>query len=221
MARVGKRSLVIFDFDGTLADTWRDIASALNRTLEGEGLAPVAGPEVRFWIGEGAYRLLEQAVPEAARAPKRLERLYETFRGHYDACCMDTTETYPGIVECLDVLEGTTLAIVSNKPVRFLSRLVDDLGLKAHFRVILGGDSLSVRKPDGQVIEHLLDRLDARPERVYVVGDSAVDVEMGRAAGARTIGCAWGLRGREELAGAGVDVLVEHPREIPAVVLGN
>jgi phosphoglycolate phosphatase len=78
-----------------------------------------------------------------------------------------------------------------------------------------------VRKPDGRVVDEVIARLGEPVDEVFMVGDSAVDVETGRAAGARTIGCLWGLRGREELDRAGADVLVGHPREIPPVVLGR
>src|SRR5512134_1019854 len=72
--------VVVFDFDGTLADTWRDLATALNRTLADAGLAPVEGPQVKAWIGDGALKLLANALPELERAPERLESHYERFR---------------------------------------------------------------------------------------------------------------------------------------------
>jgi phosphoglycolate phosphatase len=221
MTDPSSRRLVVFDFDGTLADTWRDIATALNRTLLDAGLPGIDGPEVRFWIGDGALKLLERSVPEPHRSPERIAELYAQFREHYDRCCLDTTETYPGIVDCLEALSDSALAIASNKPAHFLDHMIDGLGLKAYFRVVLGGDSLPVKKPDGRVLEQLVERLNEAPREIWMVGDGAVDVEMGRAAGARTIGCAWGLRGRDELRKAGVDALIEHPREITRVVLGH
>ncbi|MGH7289600.1 MAG: HAD family hydrolase [Myxococcota bacterium] len=213
--------VVVFDFDGTLADTWRDLASALNRTLADAGLGPVEGPQVQAWIGDGALKLLANALPEAERAPERLEAHYERFRAHYDRCCLDTTELYPGMAECLDALAEERLAVLSNKPARFLDRIIEGLGLKSVFGAILGGDTLSIRKPDPAVLTHVLERLGAPPSEVWMVGDSAIDVETGRAAGARTIGCGWGLRGREELRAAGCEFLLEHPREIAPTVLGR
>ncbi|MFQ5512978.1 MAG: HAD family hydrolase [Myxococcota bacterium] len=213
--------LVVFDFDGTLADTWRDIATALNQTLGEARLPLVEGPEVRFWIGDGALKLLQRAVPEAHRSRERIDELYARFRVHYAACCLETTELYPGIPECLEELSSAALAIASNKPACFLEPIVAGLGLKMYFRLVLGGDSLDVRKPDPAVLEHLVARIQPEPSALYVVGDSAVDVELGRARGARTIGCAWGLRGRDELRRARADTIVEHPREIPRHVLGR
>lgn len=217
---MSQQKLVVFDFDGTLADTWRDIATALNRTLADSGLPAVEGPDVRFWIGEGAMKLLERAVPEEERDADRLAALFETFRDHYDRCLLDTTEPYRGIVECLDALAGTPLAVASNKPTRFLARAIEGLGLKDYFRVVLGGDTLDVHKPDPRVLAHVVGQFDTRPDPVWMVGDSAIDIETGRRGQARTIGCAWGLRGREELRAARPDFLVESPREIPALILG-
>lgn len=212
------RPVVMFDFDGTLADTWRDIATALNRTLDEAGLAQVTGPEVRFWIGEGALKLLERAIPEERRETAYVNELYETFRTHYDRCCLDTTETYAGMVECLDALGDATLAVVSNKPARFLERVIDGLGLKHYFRVVLAGDTLGQQKPNPAVVHHVLARIDGQPGSIWMVGDSAIDVETGKSAGAHTVGCSWGLRGRDELREAGVDHLVDTPREIPPLV---
>ncbi|MFI5316641.1 MAG: HAD family hydrolase [Myxococcota bacterium] len=221
MSRVNSRRVVVFDFDGTLADTWRDLASALNRTLADAELPPVEGPQVQAWIGDGALKLLANALPEAERAPERLEAHYERFRAHYDRCCLDTTELYPGISGCLEALGHESLAVLSNKPARFLDRIIDGLGIKGVFGAVLGGDTLPVRKPDPAVLAGVIERLGVRPDEVWMIGDSAIDVQTGRAAGARTIGCGWGLRGREELRAAGVEFLLEHPREIARTVLGG
>jgi phosphoglycolate phosphatase len=221
MAPAQPNRVVVFDFDGTLADTWRDLATALNRTLSDAGLAPVEGPQVRAWIGDGALKLLANALPESERAPERLEPHYERFRAHYDRCCLDTTELYPGISSCLEALSHDSLAVLSNKPARFLDRIIDGLGMKGVFGAVLGGDTLPIRKPDPALVTAVLERLRVEPAEVWMIGDSAVDVLTGRAAGARTIGCGWGLRGRDELRGAGVEFLVEHPREIAQIVHGS
>jgi phosphoglycolate phosphatase len=210
--------LVVFDFDGTLADTWRDIATALNRTLREAGLRGVEGPEVRFWIGEGVRALLAHAC--AGLAPHETGRLFERFLEHYAECCLDTTRAYPGIQSCVEALAGVPLAVASNKPARFLEQVMRGLDLRRHFRVVLGGDALAVRKPDPAVLRHVAReaRCDEEVE-IWMIGDSRIDVDTGRAAGARTVGCAWGLRGRDELEAAGVEFLVEEPGEIPPLIL--
>ena len=213
--------LVVFDFDGTIADTWRDIAQALNRTLESVDLPTVHGPDVRFWIGAGVLPLLERAVPEEWKGPDRLEQLYERFREHYRRLCLETTEPYRGIPECLEQLSGEHLAIASNKPAVFLDQILVGLGLKTHFEVIVAGDTLEIRKPDPAVLEHVARSVGSSIGEVWMVGDSAVDVELGRAFGARTVGCTWGLRGRDELYEAGAEFLIDAPSELLTVMRGE
>lgn len=212
--------LVVFDFDGTLADTWRDLAAALNRTLAEDGLPTFEGPEVKRWVGHGVLPLIARAVPDAD--PARLERLRTSFFSHYAAGCLATTRLYDGIEACLDACAGADLAVASNKPATFLVPMVERLGIARHFAAVLGGDSLPMRKPDPRVIEAVVERVRSRDRRaddaIWMIGDSAVDIETGRAAGARTIGCAWGLRGRDELRAAACEFLIEHPREIPALL---
>ena len=93
--------LVIFDFDGTLADTWRDLATALNQTLREAGFAEASGPQVREWIGEGLARLLERASPAGVRPAERFEAMRAHLSHHYERCCLDTTTLYPGVAELL------------------------------------------------------------------------------------------------------------------------
>jgi phosphoglycolate phosphatase len=213
--------LVVFDFDGTLADTWRDLATAVNETLADAGLPVLEGPEVKAWIGEGAQKLLARALPEVEAVPGRIELHLERFRAHYDRCCLETTEPYPGIEACLDRLADQPLAILSNKPQRFLERIVEGLDLSKRFFAVLGGDALPQTKPHPAGLHSLRARLDRPPAAVWMVGDSAIDVNTGRAAGARTIGCTWGLRGRAELQEARADVLVDDAREIPDLILSS
>jgi phosphoglycolate phosphatase len=208
--------LIIFDFDGTLADTWRDIATALNHALRDADLPLATGPEVRHWIGEGVQRLIEHAVPAASA--DEVAALIAAFRAHYARCCTDTTVLYPGIAECLDALAGEHLAILSNKPTRFVLAIAERLGIAARFAAIVGGDAVSVPKPDPATVRHVIDSVGGEADDIWMIGDSGIDVATGRAAGAHTIGCIWGMRGAAELKAAGVDFLVDTPAEIPALI---
>jgi phosphoglycolate phosphatase len=213
------RDLVIFDFDGTVAASWRDLATALNRTLREAGFATASGSEVRRWVGEGLPRLLQQALPADARRPERFEPIYAQLYHHYERCCLDTTTLYPGMAECLARLDRTdVLALLSNKPGRLLEHMAAELGVAGHFRAVVGGDALLVRKPDPALVRHVVQIVDFRPRQIWMIGDSALDVDTGRAAGAHTIGCTWGLRGRHELQTAGAEFLADHPSEIPALI---
>lgn len=211
------RPLVIFDFDGTIADTWRDIATGLNRTLAEAELPAVAPADVRAWVGHGVRRLIARAI--GSDDPGRIEPLYLRFRVHYAACCLDTTALYDGVAPALAaVAPSHVLAILSNKPQTFLDRIADGLRLRPLFAAVVGGDALPVSKPDPATIAHVVASVGGAAA-VWMVGDSAVDVETGKGFGARTVGCAWGLRSREELRAAGVDHLIEHAAELPPLLI--
>ncbi len=210
------RDLVIFDFDGTLADTWRDIATGLNRTLREAGLPEAAGADVRDWVGHGVRRLIGRAIGSDDAA--RIEPLYLRFRVHYADCCLDTTGLYDGVRAVLDALTPRcTLAILSNKPQTFLDRIVEGLAIRPLFAAVVGGDALAVSKPDPATIAHVVASV-GEAGRVWMVGDSPIDVETGRRFGARTVACAWGLRGRDELRAAGPDFFIEGADELPALL---
>lgn len=210
------RPLIIFDFDGTLADTWRDIATGLNRTLAEAGLPTAEPTDVRAWVGHGVRRLIARAIDSDDAG--RIEPLYLRFRAHYAECCLDTTTLYDGVPAVLDALApGHALAILSNKPQTFLDRIADGLGIVPLFAAIVGGDALPVSKPDPATIAHVVACVGGA-SAVWMVGDSAVDVEAGRAFGARTVGCSWGLRPREELVTAGADSIIDHAGELVRVI---
>jgi phosphoglycolate phosphatase len=210
------RDLVIFDFDGTLADTWRDIATGLNRTLREAWLPEAAGADVRDWVGHGVRRLIARAIGSDDAA--RIEPLYLRFRVHYADCCLDTTGVYDGVRAALDAIAPRhTLAILSNKPQFFLDRIADRLAISPLFATIVGGDALAVSKPDPATIAHVVANVGGAAT-VWMVGDSPIDVEAGRRYGARTVACAWGLCDRDELAASAPDFLIEHAGELPALL---
>ena len=212
-----KSTLVIFDFDGTLADTWRDIADAVNATLASAGIPAVDGPSARLGIGEGVLPLLRRHLGPAASV-SRVHALYDDFARRYEAQTLRHTALYAGMEDALDALGWAKLAIVSNKPNVYLRRQLQELAIASRFEIALGGDSLPRTKPDPELVRTVVERTGFRSQRIWVVGDSGIDIELGRAAGASTIGCAWGLRGRDELVAAGADHVVEHPRELPPLI---
>lgn len=207
--------LVVFDFDGTLVDTFGDIAASLNaaRVELGGSAAPLVA--VRSWIGEGLDHLIREALPAGVRHAEMKRR----YRAQYERRMYETSRPYDGVLGMLNRLAALPLAVASNKSEHFVLHMLAHFGLTPRFIAAIGGDSLSIRKPDPGVIAHLVAVTSARGD-VWMVGDSAVDVETGRAFGARTIGCAYGIRGREELARAKADHIVATAPEIADIILG-
>ncbi|HEX6902115.1 MAG TPA: HAD-IA family hydrolase [Thermoanaerobaculia bacterium] len=184
---------LVFDLDGTLIDSRRDIATAINRMREEYGLPPLALEQVVTMVGEGARLLVERALgPDFA--PDEVDQALARYLDHYRDVCLDTTRPYPGIEEMLGVLaERYPLALLSNKGEALSRRILEGLGLAHCFREILGGDSLPTRKPDPAGLRLLAERLDVPIESLLLVGDTWIDAETAKAAGCAFALVEWGF----------------------------
>lgn len=207
----GNVDLVIFDLDGTLIDSRRDLATAVNRVRLDRGLAPLAAERVEAMVGWGAAALVERALGDEL-APALLPEALQAFLAHYEACCLETTRPYPGIPRLLERLAGGyPLGLLTNKPGIMTRRLLDRLGLAGWFAEVVAGDTLEVRKPHPQTVSYLARALGAEPARLLLVGDSAVDAETAAAAGCRLALVAWGFGDAGDLAAFGPELLAASP----------
>jgi phosphoglycolate phosphatase len=209
--------LVVFDLDGTLVDSSRDLTTAVNATL---GRLDPRAPElphaqVRSFIGDGARLLLSRSLA-AAGLPHTPEEAVPVFLEAYAGCLLDSTRLYPGIAEALDALAGRALAVLTNKPGALSRRLLEGLGVASLFRQVLGGDEI-VRKPDPSGLLRLLEANGVPAGAAVMVGDSSNDVRTARAAGVASIGVSWGFD-TERLLAAGPDRLIERPVELPRLL---
>ncbi len=199
--RVLSYSALVFDLDGTLVDSSRDLAAAVNNLLGEEGLAPLALPQVLTMIGDGAASLVARAFARYDRdAPTDgLER----YRAHYRRNCLDRTWMYPGIrqlLECLgDRRPRPAMAVATNKPQEFAERLVESLGLAPFFDAVVGPEVVTRRKPAPDHVLETLERLGHEPCDAVMIGDSHTDILSGKRAGAVSIAVLWGVRSRDQL----------------------
>lgn len=168
--------LVIFDLDGTLVDSAADIAEALNRTLEDQQLPRVSEATVHTWIGDGVRRLVEQAFTAAGQAGD-LDAVMPGFMRHYEECLLRSPRLYDGVVPALQALRerNVTLAICTNKPHAMVGPLLAHLGVQDYFSLVLGGDSLPERKPNGAPLRHIAAAFNVAPLAALMVGDSITD----------------------------------------------
>jgi phosphoglycolate phosphatase len=213
---VSRVELVVFDLDGTLIDSAGDLAASVNAALQ--RLAPqspaVPLEQVRAFIGDGAAMLVARTLA-AAGVSVAPEAALPVFLECYEARLLDTTVLYPGVRESLDALRDRTLAVLTNKPGRMSRRILDGLGVAGRFARICGAGDVPAKKPDPAGLRMLLDEAGVRPSSAVLVGDSAIDVRTGRAAGVRTVGVTYGLD-PESLRAVPPDLMIHDLRELPA-----
>ena len=207
----------IFDLDGTLLNTIRSITYYLNNTLAEEGIAPITEEECKIFIGDGAKKLVCRALLSKGITSEELnERVLAKYNAAYDNDPYYLTEPYPGITELIDELRtrGYVLGVLSNKPdstaVSVVKRFFGE-----SFELIAGGREGVALKPAPDSTLNMLRDMGGTPETLAFIGDTAVDITTGKNAGAAlTVGVLWGFRTREELEGAGADVIAESARDV-------
>lgn len=213
--------LVIFDLDGTLIDSKLDLAHSVNATRAWLGLGPLDNERVYSYVGNGAPVLIRRALgPEFSDA--EVERALEYFLNYYREHMLDHTRLYPGVRECLDRLDGdgVLLAVLTNKPVRFSSAILEGLGVRDRFFRVYGGNSFEQKKPHPAGVEKLLEESGVPRERALIVGDSSVDVRTARNAGIRCCGVTYGFQ-PETFAEEPPDFLVNSPEELAELVIAE
>jgi phosphoglycolate phosphatase len=214
---------VFFDLDGTLIDSLADLGQAVNRMLADLGLPGHPVERCREFIGEGARRLVERALPVAFQGDEVLvERALGLYQIHYEAGWRDQTRVYPGMDEVVERLAqgGVKLGVISNKPHRFTQMCVAHFFPQAKFDVVLGQREGVARKPDPAAAFEAAAWFGVGIESCCYVGDSGVDMAFAKAAGMRAIGVAWGFRDREELWKSGASDVVEDAGALEKVLLG-
>jgi phosphoglycolate phosphatase len=177
--------LVVFDLDGTLVDSRRDLADATNALIVEMGGQALSEERVTAMVGDGAAMLVRRALTAAALDPDT-PGVLDRFLVHYDARLLDHTRPYPGMVDTLATLSGRVrLAVLTNKPAAATERLLDGLHLRSRFADVVGGDTNVGRKPDPNGLIAIARRASATPAETLLVGDSAIDLATARRAGTR------------------------------------
>jgi phosphoglycolate phosphatase len=206
--------LIIFDLDGTLIDSAKDLAISMNATREQFGMTPLDANLIYSFVGNGVAVLVRRALGADAPEPMVAEAL-RFFLQFYRAHALEHTQLYPGVREMVDGLarEGHTLAVLTNKPIRISRDILSALGFAATFPRVYGGDSFAQKKPDPIGIRTLMAETCAAAQETWMVGDSGVDIQTARNAGVRSCGVAWGFQ-PAAFETDPPDLLVETPAEL-------
>ncbi len=229
---VEQLKLLVFDLDGTLIDSAQDLCNSVNAALRAFGHEPLPDPAVASFVGNGAPMLMRRALALASNlTPETIdedifEKAYSYFLQYYREHKLDFTYTYEGAIEALHALQqlhlraeiaqpgrpARAMAVLTNKPVRPARGICEGLGLAGYFIDIYGGDSFPLKKPNPLGLRTLMQQTGAQPEETVMIGDSIVDVQTARNAGAWALGCAFGF-GPQNLMDVPPDVLVQSPAE--------
>ncbi|MEZ7503386.1 phosphoglycolate phosphatase [Psychrobacter sp. Arc29] len=194
------KQLLIFDFDGTLIDSVPDLADATNAMLTTLGKDTYPIETIRNWIGNGSRMLVERAlvgditVPEGALTQAEADHAEQIFFEAYKNLSGSKTVAYPDVDSGLKKLHaaGYTLALVTNKPIRFVPKILASFGWQDLFSEVMGGDSLPVKKPDPAPLLHVCDALNISVAQSVMIGDSRNDMLAGQSANMDTLGLSYG-----------------------------
>lgn len=208
----------IFDLDGTIADTIKDLADAVNHGLKQLGCPEHSVEKYKKMVGNGARKLCLRALPDSRKS--EAETLHGLFRAYYDIHYLENTKLYSGIKSTIEQLsvKGVEIAVATNKPqdtaIKVLKNLLPDI----NFYKILGGCDDRPKKPDPTIIREILSGLPT-DNKVFMIGDSNVDIQTAKNAGLISIGCLWGFRSRAELETEGADFIAESADDILNFIL--
>ncbi len=208
-----KPSGVIFDLDGTLVDSARDLSAALNHVLKCASRPEIALSEVRHMVGDGARALIIKGFSETGHLPgaKEIDAIQDEFLSYYSDHITDQTIIFPGARHVIETLADMKipLGLCTNKAIKLTEKIIAEFDLTDYFSAIVGGDSFDYRKPDPRHLISTLEIMKADPQRAVMVGDSRNDIRAAQRAGIPVIGVSFGYS-KTPIAELTPDMVIDH-----------
>ncbi len=216
-------AMVLFDVDGTLVDSVPDLAWCVDRMMEQLGLPARGEEKVRNWVGNGVEALVRRALVDRLEGepdPELFQRAYPLFLELYAGNTSKRSYLYPGVKETLETLReaGYPLGSVTNKAEQFTLPLLEQLGIREFFRIVVSGDTLPRKKPDPLPLLHAAEFFGVPPRKALMVGDSISDVKAARAAGFRIVCMSYGYNHGEDIRDAGPDAVIDEMTRLPGLL---
>lgn len=208
---------VIFDLDGTLANTIESLTYCGNRALARFGLPQFEEDDYKYFVGDGSAVLVKRALTKAGDTQLiHYQEVYDEYCRLFEKDCMYHVRPYEGIPELLKALKKRNIrtAVLSNKPHENSVDVVETLFGRGTFDLVQGQKPDIPKKPDPAGVRQILSALGLAPEEVLYVGDTCVDMRTGKAAGLFTIGVLWGFRNRKELEDNHADTIIAAPAQL-------
>lgn len=185
--------MLIFDLDGTLIDSRRDLTTGVNLMRKYYSLPPLDVDTVTSYVGNGARKLVERAIPSDSSID--IDEAIGLFKKHYTANMVNETSCYPAVEETLEKLarDGWKMAIITNKPGAMAEDVLKELGIARYFTHIIGGDSKLPLKPDPASLLYVIEQNNAAIADTWMIGDNYTDLAAGRNAGVRRCYASYGF----------------------------
>jgi 2-phosphoglycolate phosphatase len=216
---MSKKKLIIYDLDGTLVDTRKDIADAANHMLQGMKLPVLPQATIEKFVGHGVQHFIRNCIGNDQ--PKQIEQGLKLYRAYYHEHMLDHSQLYPGAKEVLDYFKDRFQAVITNKPDPFSLEILKGLGVADYFFHVVAGNSPFPKKPDPGSVQAIMRMKIALPEETIFIGDSPIDIETARNSGVPSVIITHGFVSRDELESAQPDLLVDHFSELLEVVREN
>lgn len=217
------KKIVIFDLDGTLLDTIKDLAESANHALTEFGFPIHDIDAYKKFAGNGIAKLIERALPETARDESTIRRVKSAFTDYYNLHNADYTAPYAGIKELLENLhqDGILMAVASNKYHEATVKLIGRYFPGTDFTSVMGQREGIATKPDPHIIDEITSHAGCKKENCIYVGDSCVDMQTGINAGVRFCGVLWGFRDKSELEAYHPSYIAENPHSLYGFLAEN
>lgn len=213
--------LIAFDLDGTLLDSVPDLAIAADQAAQALGYPAVSEQQVRDYVGNGADVLIGRSLSRSltvdpSLSPELLTKARELFDDYYEQSGHKLSHLYPAVKETLAELHqaGFTLALVTNKPSKFVPDVLAKHGIDQYFSDVIGGDTFAEKKPNPMALNWLLDKHNCQPSDMLMVGDSSNDIKAAKNAGCRSFGLTYGYNHGEPIADSKPDFVADSIAEL-------
>ena len=215
------KKLAIFDLDGTLLNTIKDLGDAVNYALDHNGFHTHSVASYPYFVGNGVKRLIERALPEDARKNTQVvNNMLRDFKTYYNDHNTDRTVPYEGMPELLRTLQdnGVMLAVASNKYQQATEKIINHYFADINWVAVLGQQDDIPIKPDPSIIFMVLSQARISKQETLIVGDSGIDMETARRACVDSVGVSWGFRPVKELKEYHANVIINKPQDIITII---